>query len=139
VVDKFENLLKKLSSILDTNLKVDSNGACSILFDNLLTVQLQPDDSFENLIIFCPIAQLLAGKFRENVLLSTLKANNKFPYFGIFGYFSKDNSLVFFNYLDFESLNAEFLANYLSKFVDLAFKYQDLISHGQTSLNIIQI
>lgn len=132
---KFQELLIDLSEKLDldTDLLVDKNRACSILFDNI-EVQLELDQSSENLIIFSSIAEIPAGKYREKVLLDALKANNQFPYISIFSYFEPDASLSMHNFLDFTTLNADILESFLSTFVELAQKYKTALERGQTSI-----
>lgn len=131
--DKFDELLKELSIQLDIELHLDHNGACLIDFDEKVKVQLELDKSLENLIVFSSLCQIPPGKFRENVLCDALKENDKFPYIATFSFFEKESSLVLFNFLSFANINAEILSSYLTTFVDLAYLYQDAISHGQTS------
>lgn len=131
--DKFEEMLKGLSILLDTKFHIDKNRACSIIFDEKIILQLELDENLENLIVFSSVCPLAPGKFRENVFLEALKENNKFPYIAIFAYYEADNSLAMCNYLPFDTLNPEILSSYLSTFIDLAFLYQEAISRGQTS------
>lgn len=130
---KFQELLFDLSEKLDLDLDlhVDKNRACSILFEDI-EVQLELDESSENLIVFSSIAEILAGKYREKVLLDALKANNEFPYIAIFSYFEIDASLSMHNFLSFEHLNADILSSYLTTFVELAKKYKKAITSGQS-------
>ncbi len=130
---KFQSLLLGLSEVLklDIDLHIDKNGACSILFDESIIVQLELDETSENLIVFSSIAEIPAGKYREKVLLAALKANNQFPYIAIFSYFEPEASLAMHNFLNFSTLTADILASYLTTFVDLAIKYKKAIESGQ--------
>ena len=132
---KFQELLFDLSEKLDLDLDlhVDKNRACSILFDNVV-VQLELDESSDNLIVFSSIAEIPAGKYREKVLLNALKANNEFPYIAILSYFEIDASLSMHNFLDFATLNADILSSYLTTFVEFARKYKKAIETGQNSI-----
>lgn len=132
---KFQELLLDLSEKfdLDIDLHVDKNRACSILFDDIV-VQLELDQSSDNLIVFSSIAELPAGKYREKVLLDALKANSQFPYIAIFSYFEIETSLSMHNFLDFATFNADILASYLEAFVELAKKYKKAVERGQTSI-----
>lgn len=132
---KFQELLLDLSEKLDLDidLHVDKNRACSILFDNVI-VQLELDDTSENLIVFSSIAELASGKYREKVLLQALKANNLFPYIAIFSFFEIDSTLAMHNFLNFNELNADILDSYLTTFVELAQKYKQAIESGQPSI-----
>jgi len=133
MLDKFEELLKELSTELDTKLHLDENRACMLSFDEKINVQLELDKDLENLLVFCCICTLPPGRFRENVFLEALKENDKFPYIATFAYFEKENSLAMYNFLYVANLNVEILSSYLKTFVDLAFLYYEAISRGQTS------
>ncbi|EKE03255.1 MAG: hypothetical protein ACD_20C00227G0001 [uncultured bacterium] len=130
---KFEELLKELSVQLDSEFSIDQNKGCLIAFDENIKVQLELDENQEYLIVFSIISAVPPGKFRENVLLSALKENDKFPYVAAFGYLEKENSLAMFNFLYLDSLNIDILTSYLAAFVDLAALYQNDLLHGQTS------
>ena len=132
---KFQELLLDLSEKLDLDmdLLVDKNRACSILFDDI-EVQLELDQSSENLLVFTSIIEIPAGKYREKVLLDALKANDLFPYVAIFSYFEPDASLAMHNFLDFASLKTDVLTSYLTTFAELAKNYKQAIEHGQTSI-----
>lgn len=131
--DKFKDLIEELSKILSEDLYVDKNHACVIVYDDVLKVQLELDESGQNLIVFSSIIALTPGKFRENVLLGALKANNEFPYVAIFSFFEPDSSLALHNFLDFSSLKAEVLASYLSTFVEICFLYRNAINANQST------
>ncbi|MFA6118608.1 MAG: CesT family type III secretion system chaperone [Parachlamydiales bacterium] len=133
MIDKYEELLNYLSNKLDIELRIDSNQSCSILFDDTISVQLELDESAENLIIFSSAVQLPAGKFRENILLNGLKENDKYPIIATFGYYEKANTLAIFNFLNLLSTDNEAIYNYLKTFVDLVFLYHDSVSKGQAS------
>jgi hypothetical protein len=133
MIDKFEEILKELSIELTTPLHVDENNACLIVFDEKINVQLELDETLENLIIFSLIYSLPPGKYRENVLLEALKENDKFPYIAVFAYFEPENSLALFNILNLSNLNSKTLVSYLLAFRDLALIYQNSLIHGQTS------
>lgn len=131
--DKFKDLIKDLADLLMQDLYVDKNGACVIVYDDVIKVQLELDKSSQNLIVFSSVSPLPPGKFRENVLLDALKENEKFPYIAIFSFFEPDSSLALHNFLDFANLKADVLASYLSTFVELCFLYRNAINSGQTS------
>lgn len=133
MVDKFAELLKELSVHLGTELHIDHNGSCLVVFDDKIKVQLELDKDLENLIVFSSLCTIPPGKFRENVLTDALKENDKFPFIATFSYLEKENSLAMFNFLYFAELHIESLISYLTTFVELATLYQDTLLHGQTS------
>jgi len=133
MIDKFEEILKELSIELKTPLHVDENNACMIVFEDKINVQLELDETLENIIIFSLIYPLAPGKYRENVLLEALKENDKFPYIAVFGYYEPEDSLALFNILNLSNLTSQILTSYLLTFVDLALIYQDSLIHGQSS------
>ncbi len=131
--DKFLILLNSLSEKLEIDLQLDKNGACTILYEDDLKVQLELDSTLENLIVFSSLFTLAPGKFREDVLLNALKANDTFPYVATFSYFEPDSSLAFHNFLKFETLTVDILVSYLSTFVELASRYKKAIEQGNSS------
>ena len=130
---KFEELIKNLAIQLDTTLIVDENDACLIVFDEKIEVQIELDQEEEKIIIFSSIALLPAGKFRENVLLETLKENDKFPFLGIFGYLEKENSLTYHHLFEISQVDEKILSSFITSFVERALLWKDAIEQGRSA------
>lgn len=124
---RFEELIDELSRALDMSLYVDSVGSCSIVFEEKLEVQIEP---FKNgdLLIGTFICVIPPGKFRENILLSALKANQMlYPRIGTLGYSESENKLALFKILDMEKIDGELVAQTLSEFVPKALEWKHSI------------
>ncbi|MBN2479901.1 MAG: CesT family type III secretion system chaperone [Parachlamydiales bacterium] len=129
----FEELLTDIAIEFDTTLSIDENESCSILFDGIITVQLEINEEDKSLIIFSPICQIPPGTFRENVLLSALKENDKFPYIGIFGFSTKTTELTLHNKLKLRPLTKEMLISFLTLFVDSCINWKEAIDSGRSA------
>jgi len=132
---KFQDLITDVSKDLGVPLKIDQNGCVCILFEDILKINIEPDREEKNLIIFTPICELPPGKYKENILLSALKDNNKFPYFGIFGYSTKSSLLTFHNRLPIEGMKSELLISYINTFVKISLALKTAIERGQTIIS----
>lgn len=126
----FEKIVNAISEDLDANLHVDVNGACTVLFDDVLPVHLELDEN-DDLIIFSAICTLDPGKYREKILSEALKENDKFPSIATLGYFEEENSLALFNFLDLKYINEKTLISYLMTFVELGFLYYNSLTKGK--------
>lgn len=128
----FEELLEKLSKTLSLPLAPDQNRACAIQIKKNITVQLQMDSTEEKLLIGCKIIELPPGKFRENVLKETLKANGlPDPRIGTFAYIEQINHLFLFQYYPIEILSGERLSSLLGPFIQMAESWKEAISTGK--------
>ena len=128
---QFEELLAELGRVVHLDLHVDNSGACSILIPPQLVIQLQLDSGQEKLFLFCKIAEIPPGKFRENILKDGLKANAQpDPVPGIVAYLSPTNHLVLYQHYPITILNGETLATLFVNFVQLAESWQTALSQG---------
>jgi len=134
MTDRFEEALRLFGNSLGLPLHIDKNGACAILVKGV-TIQLQPDSSYEKLIVGCKIIEINPGKFRENVLREALKANAlNDPRVGIFAYIGQINTLFLFQEYPFDLLTTgERIASLLSPFIKTCSEWKQAIQHGQVS------
>lgn len=132
MIGRFEELLHELGKILHLTLHIDKSGACSIRFHEHLTIRLQLDVSQENLIFFSKIIEIPPGKFRENVLRESLKANaERDPRTGILGYHAASNHLILFQFYPLPILNGERLAGFMGAFYEMGNAWHAAIQSGQ--------
>lgn len=132
MTNKFEELLHALGNIFHLPLHIDRYNACSIQIHETLTIQLQLDVSQENLWMFSKLIEVPPGKFRENVLRESLKANDfPDPRTGIFGYIASANQLALFQKYPLEILNGERLAGSIGAFSEMAESWRKAIESGQ--------
>jgi len=94
---KFDRVLSELQKVLGIPLHIDETGACSILLNDLITLQLEIDPGENYLIIGSYLIEILPGRFREMVLKAALKANyGKEKGIGSFSYIPKTGQLFLF-------------------------------------------
>lgn len=133
-MNPFEELLSDLGKALRLKLSVDTHGACSLLVHENLPIQLQLDPEQKNLWIFSPLAEIPAGKFREEVLKEALKSNAEpDPKVGLFGYIARTNQLALFLKLPLEILRGQLLAELLGSFIEMASLWKEAIENGQSA------
>ena len=111
--DKFALLLTDIGENLDLDLFVDQHQSCTILVDDRLEVQIELDDSENNLLILGYICKVPPGKFRENVLMQALKQNDKKDRLVDFAYSDTTNQLIFFKYLPLDLYTPNKITDYL--------------------------
>lgn len=128
----FEELLQELGRYLHLELHTDQSGACSLLFASQIVIQLQLDSGQEKLVLFCKIAEIPPGKFRENVLMEGLKANAMpDPLPGIFAYLATTNHLVLYQSYPLFILNGERLAMFVTNLLNLAESWRTALLDGK--------
>jgi hypothetical protein len=133
VIDRFQELLNELGKVFHLQLFVDHHHACSIQIPPL-TVQLQLDPSQEHLLLFTKVIEIPPGKFRENVLKETLKANGAIdPVLGIFGYIASMNTLALYQKYPIHILNGEKLAGIFGAFFEMATTWHEAIQQGKAA------
>lgn len=130
-MDRFQSLLWDLGEILDLPLHVDKNHACSLLLDEKLTLQLEMDQSGEELVAVAYIAEIPPGRFRENVLREAMKVNAFYHPFGTLGYAEKLNALVLQSFLPAKDLTGEKLVAFLELFSKEAESWRTAIANSQ--------
>jgi hypothetical protein len=130
---RFEEIIHNLSKKTNVDLVLDENNAVSILIDERLLLQMEADLETSRLLIFSPIANIAAGKFRENVLINAMKENDKYDFDFTFAYMEQDNSLTLFKYLRFKNINPELLTDVLAAFIDTALIWKDAIDAGRAT------
>lgn len=134
MISRFEEILDQLGHVFELKLHVDRQNACSIQITPRLIIQLQLDISQEHLWIFTKIAETPPGKFRENILKETLKANAlPDPRAGIFGYILPTNQLAQFQKYPLQILNGEILGGIIGAFLEMAEIWQEAILSGQSA------
>jgi hypothetical protein len=133
MTDRFEELLKELSALLGIPLHPDRKGACKLVFNETLHVQLECDAALENLLIAAFICDIPPGKFRENILKDALKANSPFPKVGTLAYSERNNKLTLFTSLRISNLTGHKLAETLSLFVEKANLWRTGVETGHTA------
>ena len=133
MIDRFEELLRELGAELGTTLHSDRRGACRLNINDAIDIQLECDGPQEKLLVATFICDIPPGKFRENILRDSLKANGPFPENGTLGYSSKNNKLALFKFLKLSELKAKELADFLTLFMEKAKKWRVGVEMGTTA------
>lgn len=132
MITPFEGLLESLGKVFQLELHVDHMSACSIQVQEGLILQLEPDISQEYLWLFCKIIEIPPGKFRENVLSETLKANGLAdPRAGHFGLWN--GILILFQKYPISLLNGELLSGLIGAFLEMAGNWQKAVQSGRSA------
>lgn len=134
MISAFEELIRELGLYLRLNLHLDRYGACTIQSRPHFAIQMQLDETEENLWVFAPIAETPPGKFRENIFKEALKYNFILEEsVGTLGYINQQNQLALFQRFPLQLLSAERLAHILGAFFELGSSWQEAIDSGQSA------
>lgn len=133
MIDRFQELLSELGKVFNLPLHTDRYHACSLQIPPLV-IQLQLDSAQENIILFSKLIELPPGKFRENILRESLKANGlATPKAGVLGYIANTNHLALFQKYPLDILNGERLAGFFGAFFEYGVAWNQAIGQGQMS------
>ncbi|HEX2579688.1 MAG TPA: CesT family type III secretion system chaperone [Rhabdochlamydiaceae bacterium] len=128
-MDHFAILLADLGALIQVPLHPDNHRACSLVINGELHVQLKEDR--ERILVAAFISEISAGKFREHILLETLKENNLFPRTGNFCYCERNNQLALYAYVYLAGLDGNKMADFLEPFLEKAFSWKTALQTGQ--------
>jgi hypothetical protein len=133
MIDRFPELLQELATELDIDLYPDKRGACKLVTEDGLHVQMEVDIRQESLLIASFICEIPPGKFRENILRDALKSNGPFPKNGTLAYSDRNNKLTLFSHLRIAHLTGRKIAEFLGVFIDKANQWRKAVDTGNTS------
>ena len=126
----FSRLMYELGEELEVDLEPDVLNSCTISIEEKISLQFELDSRKDQLILACIIAVVPPGKFRENVLLTALKANNIYPRAGVLGFLDTTSELILFHYFPLEDLKGKEISTYLGLFLDEVTLWQSAIESG---------
>jgi hypothetical protein len=132
-MDRFVEILHELGNLLGTALHPDKHGVCKLNVNDLLHVQIEFQPERERLLLACMICEIPAGKFRENILKDSLRANWPYPLHGTLSYSEKNNHLCLFEYLSTENLTGQKLLDALNAFIAKADSWRLGVQQGDTN------
>ena len=133
-MDRFQQLLYDLGTLLELPLYAEQNQKCCLNINEALDVQLEYDTSKERVLIASLCCEVPPGRFRENILKESLKANGIFPRIGTYGYVEQKNKLALFEYVSLQNLPSEKFADILAKFIDRIERTKKAVDSGNLSL-----
>ena len=132
---KFYQILEELKTELDTELDIDEQDSCSIIFEDEIILQIELDEYKNSLIIASSIAELPPGKYREKILQISLQENSFPMRSGILSYREETNCLILFDLIYLASdLTAENIKEKLTLLVDYALKWKKAIQTSDLAL-----
>lgn len=126
----FKEILTQLGIDLDLFLTPDDDRITSIQIDEKLLMQIELDESEQNILIGSFICDIPPGKFRENVFRNTLKANGQIPLSSTFAFNEPSSKLVLFQYLSLEKATMALLKKNLESFIEKAMNWKEAIESG---------
>ncbi len=129
-MDRFEEFLNNLGTILGIPLHPDKNRACQLRIHDTLHVLMTPEENKQSLLISGFICEVPPGKFKENVFKESLKANGAFPRVGTLGFCMRKNQLALFAYFPLFELKADQIANFLAQFIEKIEGWRSAIEKG---------
>lgn len=135
----FEELLLYLSEKFEVELKVDEYDSCSIQIDEKYILQLEMDFANRRLMIASFISALDPGKFRENILLNALKANDLPTRIGSFGFLLESSELILHHFFPLSNLEEKTVADYLAEMIYVASSWKEAIDQGRPGISEIPI
>lgn len=108
-VNTFEQILEDLGDSLGlSGLKPDSNSACQLVLPTGLSLQLELDDSQENLLLYVDMGEVPPGAFRERLFEAALKDNGTASSnVGVIAYNPQTNKMLLWKYLPVTTPAAE--------------------------------
>ncbi|MCY3974780.1 MAG: CesT family type III secretion system chaperone [Simkaniaceae bacterium] len=131
---RFHELIRELGETTGIPFDVDRNHVCRILFEDTLTVQLEPSSREDTLFIGALLSPLPPGKFREKVLHAALQVNGDETVhapIGTLAYIERNNLLALQAYLPEEGLTGERVARFLEEFVTEAESWCKAIANSE--------
>lgn len=90
LVDQLERMLQEASSYFNINLSLEGKAACQVDMPNGLTLVIEPAADGDGVMVFCGLANVPPGRYREDLFAAGLKANGlaeRGP--GVFGFLEK--------------------------------------------------
>lgn len=130
---EFQNILEDFSAHTGLSIKIEGTR-CVLLFNEELEVHFVLDVEKKSILIATFICPLPPGKFREEILLHGLQANQVYyPQLGTFAYSDKANQLCFFRYSPMEGLNGEKLSDDLAIFLETSFEWKKSIEQNNAA------
>lgn len=128
-MDRFAILLADLGELIQVPLHPDHHRGCQLSFNGQIHVYLKEEE--DRILVGAFMGEVPPGKFRENILLETLKENNLFPRIGTFGYSDRNNQLALYTHVYFPGLKGDTMADFLEAFLDKAFSWKTALETGQ--------
>ncbi|MEX0961304.1 MAG: CesT family type III secretion system chaperone [Simkaniaceae bacterium] len=130
-MDRFRLLIEELSDEMVLDFEINEQNCVAFIADPNLFVQIELDESGENLFIISEVADMPAGAYREILLKECLKHNALLPpLYGTFSYIEGPNKLILQASHPIKEMRGESLMQFLNEFVPKALSWKEAIDHG---------
>jgi hypothetical protein len=133
MIEKFNQFLIQLGIDLHLVLLPDPDGSVTIKVNKELIIQIKIDKTQSDILIGSFLCPLPPGKFRENILINTLKSNGEIPISSIFAFNEPSGELVLFKYLSLEKNDFQSFKHHLEEFIEKGMDWKEAISSGQAA------
>lgn len=137
-MNPFEELIRELSTSMETTLHPDSHQSCLITFpQDQIAVQIDLDTNADRILVGSQLGRITPGPYRESLFIQALKANgaSRVPR-GILAFSEKNDTLVLFHYFHLGRLTGEKLYQFLQLFCEQIKIWKQALSTG--NIPIIQ-
>lgn len=135
VTDLFGSILQELSAALKIplpGLHPDANNSCLLKLHGNIEVQLEIDREGKYLIAGSELGLVSPGRYRENLFLAALKANDlPYPRYGTFAYSRQSGQMVLFEMFDIKDLTGQKIADFLPQFLIKIRIWKEAIQRGE--------
>jgi hypothetical protein len=129
-VERFQDILNKLSVIIHTPLYSDKKRAVRLTINQKLHIQIEDEEPNDRILLATFVAEIPPGRYRENLLKEGLKSNALPVRHGTFAYSERNNQLALFEYVPYDNLTGEKLADRLAVFIEKALHWKQAIENG---------
>lgn len=108
-VGTFEQILEDLGDSLGlSGLKPDSNSACQLVLPTGLSLQLELDETQENLLLYVDMGEVPPGSFRERLFEAALKDNGSAnSNVGVIAYNPETNKMLLWKFIPVTTPSAD--------------------------------
>lgn len=130
-MDRFGQILYDLGKEIGLDLYPDEHRICQLNYKDLFSIQLHYDEAKEQVLIATFLCEVPAGKFREKLLIASLKSNHAYPRIGTLAYSERNNQLTLFDYVSSKSLKPNELFSRLEPFIDKAKAWKEAVEKGK--------
>ena len=137
----FEDLLTELGPHFELEgLAPDALGCCLLVFPpEGLKIHLEVEEpNRDQLLIYCEVAHLAPGRYREDLLRSGLRENGKpYPNHGLVAYSSDREQLVLFDKVSEENVNVNDLVRHIRAFLKKGSVWKEAIEAGRIPSDVM--
>jgi len=129
-MDRFSQVLYDLGLILEDSLYIDENRVCQLNYKDELHIQLQFEESKEQLLVGSFLCEVPPGKYREKLLKEALRFNEEYPRIGTLAYSERNNMLTLFETIPAAGLTGEKLFEWLERFIEEGKEWKNAVEGG---------